>query len=183
VAAAAAAPSAIRSFFAATASLQQRVDVGMETLLWRPDGFGPVAACSEVVLDEAVLAEQDFFVRLGVGLHEQRDEFLRAGAANDAIRVETVTAGDGRPQAECAAVRITVCRTHRFVSRSQGRGARPKVDFRLAEVVRRRCVAQEGTRWAAGDVSADDPWLPPLLGTVVALGARFRYANVWSVVA
>ena len=41
-----------------------------------------------------------------------------------------------------------------------------------------RCAipAQEGTRLAAGDVSADDTWLPPLLGIVVAFGATWRDA-------
>ena len=37
-------------------------------------------------------------------------------------------------------------------------------------------VAREGTRLAAGDVSADDTWLPPLLGIVVAFGATWRDA-------
>ena len=129
--------------------LQQGVHVGGVVGLRRRDDLRARLHGHEAIDQEAVLGLDDLVAGIEIGPADQLQQFIRAGAADDAGRVELFRLGDGFAQLRGAAVGIDVQR---------GRGLLERLGrFRAAaqRVLVRRQLGRPFRRGGAGDVGLD----------------------------
>ena len=77
---------------------EQRVDVGASIALGRGHRHGADPERAQLVHQEAVRAVEHLVARTGVGAHQELDQLVGAGAADDPVGIELEAAAD-RPRA------------------------------------------------------------------------------------
>ena len=87
---------------------RNRVDIGGQRTLGDRDRGRADRLGADRIHQEAVPAVEHLVARPGIGAQQQADQFVRAGAADDAVRVEPVMAAERGAQFRRAAVGIAV---------------------------------------------------------------------------
>src|SRR6185312_13908948 len=125
---------------------QEAVDIGGEIFLGHGDRRGARRFGGDRVHEEAVPAVEHFVAGAGIAAREHADELVRAGAADDALRIEPVAPRQGLAQLDGGAVGIAVdlarrgaisldgarAWAERALIRSEADDARDAGHFRLA---------------------------------------------------